>query len=110
MNEKKVTINGHELSVVFNMAVEIEYEDISGQPFDIPSMTTQKATMQLCYASLKVANGKLPFTFDELKKSISVEEWLALKDTVIAIMTEWFHIPAVMKEENQNEEEAEKNS
>ena len=109
MNEKKVTINGHELSVVFNMAVEIEYEDISGQPFDIPSMTSQKATMQLCYASLKVANGKLPFTFDELKKSISVEEWLSLKDTVIALMTEWFHIPTVMKEENQNEEE-EKNS
>lgn len=110
MTEKKVTINGHELSVLFNMAVEIEYEDISGQPFDIASMTTQKSTMQLCWAALKEANGKLPFTFDELKKTISAEEWIALKDTVITTMTEWFHIPAVMKEESQDDGEGEKNS
>ena len=109
MIEKKVTINGGEFDVTFNMAVEIEYEDMSGQPFDVASMNTQKATMQLCYASLKEANDKLPFSFDELKNTINIEEWIALKDAVIGAMTEWFHIPAVMQEDANSEGESEKN-
>jgi hypothetical protein len=38
------------------MAVQIRYEDMSGKAFDLETMTTQKATMQLCYAVLETFN------------------------------------------------------
>jgi hypothetical protein len=98
---KKINILGHELNVSFNMAVELEYEDISGQPFDLEAMNTQKATMQLCYASLKVANDKLPFSFASMNENLSFRETAELKNAVIDVMNEWLGIPAVMAEEAQ---------
>lgn len=102
-----VKINGHELNVVFNMAVEIEYEDMSGQPFDLEKMNTQKATMQLCYASMKVANSKLPFTFDQLNGIISFSETTELKNAVLTAMHDWLNIPSVMANNDQTPTEEE---
>ena len=109
---KKVTILGHELNVSFNMAAEIEYEELSGKPFDLQHMNTQKATMQLCYAVLKVANDKVPFTFDELNRKATFSETAELKAEVIEAMNEWLGIPAVMaeKEQAQTADEEEKNA
>lgn len=109
MSTKKVEFNGNTYNVTFNMAVEIKYEELSGQPFDLQHMDTQKATMQLCYASMLIANSELPFTFDELKENVNVKEWIAMKQTVIDAMTEWFEVPAVMQEEVPAEEEKEGN-
>jgi hypothetical protein len=105
-----VNINGHVLNVVFNMAVEIEYEEISGKPFDLENMSTQKATMQLCYASMKVANSKLPFTFDQLNGIISFSETSELKNAVISAMNDWLKIPAVMDNEQPVAADEEKNA
>ena len=99
----KITILGHTFEINFNMAVEVEYEELSGQPFDIEKMNTQKATMQLCYAALKVADNKIPFTFDEFIKKISFRETAELKDAVIQTMNEWLFIPAVMAEGEQQQ-------
>lgn len=98
---EKITILGKELNVVFNIAVEIEYEDLSGEPFNIESMNTQRMTMQLCYASLKVANEKVPFTFAEMNNKLSFKESAILKNAVIEAMNEWLNIPAVMAENEQ---------
>ena len=95
----KTNILGHELNISFNMAVEIEYEELSGKPFDLQQMDTQKATMQLCFASLKVANDKVPFTFDKLNRDATFSETTALKAAVIEAMNEWLGIPAVMAAE-----------
>ena len=97
----KIKILGHELNVTFNMAVEIEYEDISGKPFDLEKMNTQKATMQLCYASLKIANNKVPFTFEQMNGKLSLSETADLKNKVIEAMNEWLGIPAVMADNEQ---------
>jgi hypothetical protein len=96
---KKITILGHELYICFNMAAEIEYEEQSGKPFDLEKMNTQKATMQLCYAVLKVSNDKVPFTFEELNRKAKFSETAELKSTVIKAMNEWLGIPAVMAED-----------
>ena len=95
----KTNILGHELNISFNMAVEIEYEELSGKPFDLQQMDTQKATMQLCFASLKVANDKVPFTFEQLNRDATFSETKALKAAVIEAMNEWLGIPAVMASE-----------
>ena len=98
---KKITILGHDLNVSFNMAAEIEYEEQSGKPFDLEKMNTQKATMQLCYAVLKVANDKVPFTFDELNRKAKFSETAELKSAVIEAMNDWLGIPSVMAEDAQ---------
>jgi len=98
---KKVTILGHELYVCFNMAAEIEYEELSGNPFDLEKMNTQKATMQLCYAVLKVSNDKVPFTFEELNRNAKFSETAKLKAAVIEAINDWLGTPAVMAEEAQ---------
>ena len=97
----KIKILGHELNIIFNMAVEIEYEDLSGKPFDLQQMDTQKATMQLCYATLKVSNNNVPFTIDEMNRKATFSETAELKAAVIKAMNEWLGIPAVMSEEAQ---------
>lgn len=104
---KKVTILGHDLNICFSMAAEIEYEEQSGNPFDLEKMNTQKATMQLCYAVLKESNDKVPFTFDELNRKATFSETAELKSAVIDSMNEWLGIPAVMAEEAQAQPAAE---
>ena len=108
----KTNILGHELNISFNMAVEIEYEELSGKPFDLQQMDTQKATMQLCYAVLKVSNDKVPFTFEELNRKAKFSETKELKASVIEAMNEWLGIPAVMaeKEKEKPDDEEEKNA
>ena len=98
---KKITILGHDLNVSFNMAAEIEYEELSGKPFDLEKMNTQKATMQLCYAAMKVSNDKVPFTIGEMNRKATLSETAELKSAVIDAMNEWLGIPAVMAEEAQ---------
>lgn len=102
---KKVTLFGKEYAVTFNMAVQIRFEDMSEKPFDLSTLDTQKATMQLCYASLKEANDKIPFTFEDMVKDLSVGETGELKNAVIASMNEWFEIPKVMQKDGQPEQE-----
>ena len=107
----KVTLFGKEYFVIFNMAVQISYEEMSEKPFDLSTLDTQKATMQLCYASLKEANDKLPFTFGEMLKDLSVSETGELKNAVIASMNEWFEIPKVTQKDDQpQQEQDEKNA
>lgn len=96
-----VKIQEKEYGVTFNMAVQIRYEELSGQPFDINNMETQKATMQLCFASLQEANENLPFDFNGLMKILNVTEIENLKDAVIKTTAEWFKIPAVVSEETE---------
>ena len=125
----KATVFGKEYDVFFNMAVQLEFEDLSGQPFELPNnaagtsgtLGTQKALLQLCYACLAASNAKLPFTFDQMtgreeydgNRGISVEENAALLTTVTAAMREWYHMPAVMDKDEQaadDEEDDPKNA
>ena len=88
------------------MAVQIHFEEISGQIFAFETLDSQKATMQLCYASLKEANpGGVPFTFKEMLGNMDVHETASLKEAVKDAMNEWFEIPAVMEQQGDLQEE-----
>ena len=106
----KIKLFGKDYTIGFNMAVQIRFEELSGKPFDLGdkkrpgTLTTQTATMQLCYASLKESNDNLPFTFDEMLKRLTMSETADLKNAVIEAMNEWFGIPKVMQEDEQTQE------
>ena len=101
----KVTLFGKDYTIAFNMAVQIRFEEMSGKPFDLTTMETQTATMQLCYASLKESNDNLPFTFEEMTKRLTMSETADLKNAVIEAMNAWFGIPKVMQDEDQPQEQ-----
>lgn len=110
MEKKTITILGNVLSVTFNMATQLKYEEIAKKPFDISKMDSQTDTMNLCYAALLVANEHVPFTFDEMIDGLKMRETAELKDAVIGLALEWFEIPEVMKSaEEEDEEDGEKN-
>ena len=108
-----VKIFGHDYKLQFNMATQIEYEEMSGNLFDVesPAMTTQKGTLQLCYAALKASNGELPFTYEQLigtdeyegQNGITVSETIALKNALFDSMNRWFEIPGVLRDEVESE-------
>ena len=103
----KVTLFSKDYVIAFNMAVQICYEKMSGKPFDLTTMETQTATMQLCYASMKESNDNLPFTFEEMLKRLTMSETADLKNAVIESMNEWFGIPKVMQDEDDQPQEQE---
>lgn len=107
---KTINILGHKVKVCFCMSVEIEYEELSGQPFDLELISTQKASMQLCYAAMKVANDKMPFTLERLNREASLHEIAQLKDAVLQEMNEWLGIPKVMEDKAQSDEGDPKNA
>ena len=108
----KIKLFGKDYTIGFNMAVQIRFEELSGKPFDLTTMETQTATMQLCYASLKESNDNLPITFDDMLKRLTMAETADLKNAVIEAMNEWFGIPKVMQEgeQPQEQEDDEKNA
>ena len=101
---EKITVLGHELLLAFNMAAQIEFEELSGQPFGIETLGTQKATMQLCYAALKVSNESVPFTFEEMIRDINVEDTAAIKNAVTSAMNAWYKIPDVIEQQPASED------
>ena len=59
--------------------------------------------MQLCFSSLFVSNDNFPLSYDEVAKLLKVNEWVALKTEVISAMMEWFELPSVLKDNEQEQ-------
>ena len=110
---RTVKILGKELNVTFNMAVEIAYEEISGEAFDLKKLYTTRNTVCLYAAAIVANNPDAGVTFDDIIYKMTAAEIASLKDAVVQEMTEWMGIPDVMlsgkdKEDDDNDEESEK--
>ena len=103
MTERKITILGEEVAISFNMAVEIAYEDISGDAFDVDSLKSQKNSIALYMAAIIANNPDTEITVDRLLKEAKAREITALSQAVIQSMLEWLEIPTVMKKTEDEE-------
>lgn len=95
MNEKKITILGEEITIKFNMAVELAYEEIAQKPFDLKELKSQKESLALYIAAIITNNPDTKITFERLVNEATGPEIALLQKTVIEAMTEWLQIPAV---------------
>lgn len=95
MNEKKITILGEEITIKFNMAVELAYEEIAQKPFDLKELKSQKESLALYIAAIITSNPDSKITFERLVNEATGPEIALLQKTVIEAMTEWLQIPAV---------------
>ena len=73
---KKITILGEEVTIAFNMAVEIEYEELSDSAFDISAFVSgkTKAALQLAAAAVTANNPQSSITYDPIIHEITPDE------------------------------------
>lgn len=107
IQEKKVTVLGETIDIRFNMAVEIAYEDIANEPFNVQSLERQKNIVALCMAAIIVNNPETKITAERFIREVASDEYNAIVSAVIEAMTEWMKIPSVIPQEKPSEEEAE---
>ena len=107
--EKKhqVTILGEEIVIHFCMAVEIAYEEITGEPFNIESLNSQKNSIALYMAAILTAKPDTEITVDRLLKEASGQEIVNVATAVINSMTEWMKMPAIIPDDEPQPEEEE---
>ena len=106
----KVKILGEEIAIKFNMAVEIGYEEILGEAFDVTQLDKQKNSLALYMSAILASNPETAITMDRLLTEASGPEIAQLSQAVIEAMTAWMELPAVMEEEKKEEGDAEKNA
>ena len=110
MKQKKteITILGEKIAIEFNLAVEVAYEEIADRPFDIADLVSQRNSVALYMAAIITANPDTAITVERLMKEAAGPEIEQLSKAVIAAMTEWLHLPQVLKKEQPAEAEDEK--
>ena len=102
-----ITILGETIDIAFNMAVELNYEEISGEAFTIDALAKMKNSIALYMAAILAANPDTTITVDRLLKEAKGPEIAALSTAVITAMTEWMQIPSVITDKEQPDTEEE---
>lgn len=101
MNQETVHILGEDITISFCMAVEIAYEEISGEAFDVATIDNRKKMLILDYAAILTADPETKITFDRLVKEAKPKEISALSEAVCNAMYQWYEIPSVMAEQKK---------
>lgn len=102
--EKKITILGEEITIAFNMAVEMAYERITGMPFSLEDMKFKMNVMPLYMASIIANNPDTKITFDDLTHLATKKEIMALDQAVSDTMSDWLEIPSVIPADHKPED------
>lgn len=108
MPEKKIKILGEEVTIAFNMAVEIEYEEMTGAAFDLDKLAEAKTkgALQLSAAAIKANNPDTAITYKRLTKEAGPVETATLINTTVDALKEWLRVPEVYAKEVAEDTEA----
>lgn len=97
---KTISLFGQDVPITFNLGVQVSYEDITGQPFDLNALNKKKNLMALMMASIIVANPSTTIQMEQLM-SMTYEEYTMLDEAVAELVRDWYHIamPTTEKDE-----------
>ena len=106
--KKIITILGETLTIAFNMAVQISFEEITGKPFSDINTDSSKDNFALAYAAIIANNPDTNITADNLMRDISGAELRDLMQAISDAAVEWNDMPATLAdEEDKNKDEPE---
>ena len=105
-----ISLFGEQLTIAFNMAVEIAYEKITGKSFDVEDLNTVEHTAALYYAAIITNNPETKITADDLLRKATAADIITLREAVFGAFADWCAIPDVMKEKDTKEEEGSPNA
>lgn len=100
--KKKITILGCEVIIVFNMAVQITFEEISGKPFAEIDNNSSKDNLALAYSAILANNPDTSITIDKLMHEASGKDMADLLNAVTESFIQWNKIPSTLADEDDN--------
>ena len=103
--EKKITILGEDVTIAFNMATEMQWENVVNEPFSVEKLKWKKYVLPLYYAAIIANNPKSEITLEALATEATREEIQAIDDAVAVCLQEFLNIPKVVKTEEAQQTE-----
>lgn len=100
--KKKITILGCEVIIVFNMAVQITFEEISGKPFAEIDNNSSKDNLALAYSAILANNTDTSITIDKLMHEASGKDMAELLNAVTESFIQWNKMPSTLADEDNN--------
>lgn len=100
--KKKITILGCEVIIVFNMAVQITFEEISGKPFAEIDNNSSKDNLTLAYSAILANNPDTSITIDKLMHEASGKDMADLLNAVTESFIQWNKMPSTLADEDDN--------
>lgn len=100
--KKKITILGYEVIIVFNMAVQITFEEISGKPFAEIDNNSSKDNLALAYSAILANNPDTSITIDKLMHEASGKDMADLLNAVTESFIQWNKMPSTLADEDDN--------
>lgn len=80
---------GHEVTIAYNMATQIAYEEIMGTAFDTTAFDKTSNMLALFYSCIVANNPETKLTFDDLLLSATAADIKTLREAVIESFTDW---------------------
>lgn len=99
---KKINVFGEELTIKFNMGVQIAFEKISDKPFCDIDFKKAENRLILYMAALLHNNPKSSITLDTLLNA-SQEELIMIDEAISGEMDDWYHIPSSCNDKDNEE-------
>ena len=99
MKKQQITLLGETLTIVFNMACQIAFEEITGKPFSDFDSNKSKDILALDYAVISVNNPDTNITADRLMREANAQDMKTLNNAITAALMEWNDMPATFADE-----------
>ena len=103
--KKILTILGQEVTIMFNMAVQISFEEITGKSFREINTDSSKDNFALAYAAIIANNPDTSITADNLMRDISGAELKDLLQAISDAAVEWNEMPATLADDEDKKKD-----
>ena len=103
--KKILTILGQEVTIMFNMAVQISFEEITGKAFSDINTDSSKDNFALAYAAIIANNPDTSITADNLMRDISGAELKELLQAICDAAVEWNEMPATLADDEDKKKD-----
>ena len=102
MKKQQITLLGETLTIVFNMACQIAFEEITGKPFSDCDSNKSKDILALDYAVILVNNPDTEITADRLMREANAQDMKTLNNAITSALMDWNCIPATLADDEDH--------
>ena len=99
MKKQQITLLGETLTIVFNMACQIAFEEITGKPFSDFDSKKAMDIFALDYAVISVNNPDTNITADRLMREANAQDMKVLNNAITASLMDWNDMPATLADD-----------
>ena len=106
--KKILAILGQEVTIMFNLAVQISFDEITGKAFSEIDTNVSKDSLALAYSAIIANNPDCNITVDNLMHDASGAELNGVIKAISDSFVEWNKVPETLADEEDKKEEEKK--